>query len=68
LLRQEIIRLVDEIEYYLEQKENHYRIWLFSHPCIDYQGRSSTLSFENNYDAAIRDLMKEAEDWASKDK
>ena len=30
--------------------------------------RSSTLSFENNYDAAIRDLMKEAEDWASKDK
>ena len=29
--------------------------------------RSSTLSFENNYDAAIRDLMKEAEDWASKD-
>jgi hypothetical protein len=23
---------------------------------------------ENNYDAAIRDLMKEAEDWASKDK
>lgn len=30
--------------------------------------RSSTLSFENNYDAAIRDLMTEAEDWASKDK
>lgn len=30
--------------------------------------RSSTLSFEHNYDAAIRDLMKEAEDWASKDK
>jgi hypothetical protein len=29
--------------------------------------RSSTLSFENNCDAAIRDLMKEAEDWASKD-
>jgi hypothetical protein len=29
--------------------------------------RSSTLSFENNYDAAIGDLMKEAEDWASKD-